>query len=74
MGSELLHVHGFVRRRAGGLLSYEGREARQRRPRARHVVHDDLAAVEAHHGAAFGLRVRVARVVAHRPLSLPRLP
>lgn len=73
MGSESLHVHGFPRRRGGGLVSYEGREARQRRPRARHVVHDDLAAVEADHGAALGLRVRVARVVPHRPLPLPRL-
>lgn len=70
------HVHGArVRgRRVGRLVSYEGGEAGQRRPRARHVVHDDLAAVEAHHGAALGLRVRVAGVVAHGPLPLPRLP
>lgn len=54
--------------------SHEGGEAGQRRPRARHVVHDDLAAVEADDGAALGLRVRVAGVVAHGPLPLPRLP
>lgn len=69
----MLHMHGFRGRRAGGLLSYERREAGQRRPRARHVVHHDLAAVQAYHGAALWFRVCVARVVAHRPLSLPRL-
>lgn len=58
----------------GSRVSYEGGEAGQRGPRARHVVHDDLSAVEAEHGAALGLRVRVAGVVAHGPLPLPRLP
>jgi hypothetical protein len=68
-------VHGRRGRRLRALpLSYERGETGQRRPRARHVVHDDLAAVEAHHGAALGLRVRVAGVVAHGPLPLPRLP
>lgn len=69
-----LHVHGLRGRRVGRLVSYEGGEAGQRRPRARHVVHDDLPAVQRHDGAALGLRVRVAGVVAHGPLPLPRLP
>lgn len=69
-----VHSERIVQRgRAGGLLSYEGGEAWQRRSRARHVVHDDLAAVEADDSAALRLRVRVARVLANRPLSLPRL-
>lgn len=70
-----LHVYDS---RGGGCegrrVSYERGEARQRRPRARHVVHDDLAPVEAHYRAALWLRVRVAGVVAHRPLPLPGLP
>lgn len=68
-----LHVHGFRGWRAGGLLSYERRKAGQRRPRAGHVVHHDLAAVKAYDGAALWFRVSVAGVVAYRPLSLPRL-
>lgn len=69
-----VHSQRIVQRgRAGRLLSYEGGEAWQRRSRARHVVHNDLAAVEADDSAALRLRVRVARVLANRPLSLPRL-
>lgn len=54
-------------------MSYKGGEARQRRSRARHVVHDYLAAVEADHGTALRLRVRVTGVLADRPLPFPRL-
>lgn len=68
-----LHVHGLRRRRVWRLLSYERGEARKRRSRSGHIVHHYLTSVEAHHGAAFGLRVCVAGVVPHRPLSLPRL-
>lgn len=70
-------MHGLrivERERGGGLGSYEGGEARQRRPRARHVVHDDLSAVETNDRTALGLRVRIAGVLPHGPLPLPRLP
>lgn len=56
------------------LALYERWEAGQRRPRARHIVEDDLAAIEAHDGAAFRLWVRIARIVPHRLLPLPGLP
>lgn len=57
-----------------GRGSYEGAEAGQRCPRPGHIVHDDLAPVQGHDGAALGLRVRVARVVADGLLALPGLP
>lgn len=57
-----------------GRGSYEGAETGQGRPRPGHVVHDDLAAVQAHHSRTLRFRVGVAGVVPHRFLPLPGLP
>lgn len=69
----MLYVHSGRGRCVDRFLSYERRESRQRSPGARHVVHNYLAAVQTDDRAALGLRVRVAGVVPHRPLSLPGL-
>lgn len=49
------------------------RETGQRCSRTRHIIHDNLTAIQTHHSAALWLRVRVAGVIAHRLLALPRL-
>lgn len=72
IASSSASADGGQRRRRCQRL-HERRESGQRCPRARHVVDDDLAAVQAHDGAALRLRVRVAGVVANGLLALPRL-
>lgn len=57
-----------------GPLSDKRRESGQWCSRPCHIIHYNLATVQRHHSAAFGLRVRVTRIVPHRLLALPTLP